>query len=159
VVRREALAAVGGFDPAFEGAEDVDLVRRLVELGPYVYIDKVTWAHRRHDHNYSDNTRFIASAHDRSLAAHMKRARAVGDADAVADLESAQRQVRRYYSAVALRAAFAAAKSLDLGQAAALFSWGVRFSPSGATSMATEGAVHKLKRALGREQSRNDGKA
>ena len=159
VVRREALAAVGGFDPAFEGAEDVDLVRRLVELGPYVYVDKVTWAHRRHDHNYSDNTRFVASAHARSLAAHMERARAVGDADAVADLESAQRQVRRYYSAVALRAAFAAAKSGDLGQAAALFSWGVRFSPSGATSMATGGAVRKLKRALDREQSRNDGKA
>ena len=90
----------------------------------------------------------------------MKRARSVGDADAVADLESAQRQVRRYYSAVALRAAFAGGKVRRLDKPPLCCPGASRFSPSGATSMATGGAVHKsVPPRSGRKQSRNEGNA
>ncbi len=34
VIRRHAMAAAGGFNPVFDGADDLDLVYRLVDQGP-----------------------------------------------------------------------------------------------------------------------------
>ena len=57
VIRREAMEAVGGFDPRFEGADDLDLVYKLVEEGSYAYVDAVTVVYRLHDENWSRDTR------------------------------------------------------------------------------------------------------
>jgi hypothetical protein len=86
VARREAVAGVGGFDPAFDGADDLDLVHKLAERGRFVYVDEVTVTYRPHDHNWSRDTRGLAAAGDRVLAAHLNRLRTAGDAEGAAGL-------------------------------------------------------------------------
>ncbi len=146
VARREAVAEVGGLDPVFDGADDLDLVHKLAERGGFVYIDEVTAAYRLHDHNWSRNTRRLASAGDRVLAAHLDRVRTAGDADAAAALAASRRGARRHYSQQALRDAWRALKSGHIGPSAALLWWAVRFSPGGAAGVVVHGTVRRLAR-------------
>ncbi len=74
VARRDAVAAVGGLDPTVEGADDLDLVYKLAERGSFAYLDEVTSAYRLHDHNASRDTRRVASAGDKAIEAHLRRA-------------------------------------------------------------------------------------
>jgi len=144
VARREAVAGVGGFDPAFDGADDLDLVHKLAERGRFVYVDEVTVTYRLHDHNWSRDTRSLASAGDRVLAAHLNRLRTAGDAEAAAGLAASRRRARRYYSERALRDAFDALKSGHIRLCAALLWWAVRFSPGGAATVLVQGTVRRL---------------
>jgi glycosyltransferase involved in cell wall biosynthesis len=144
VARRDAVAGVGGFDPAFDGADDLDLVHKLAERGRFVYVDEVTAAYRLHDHNWSRDTRGLASAGDRVLAAHLNRVRTAGDADAAAGLAVSRRGARRYYSERAVRDASDASKCGDIRLCAALLWWAVRFSPRGAATVLVQGTVRRL---------------
>jgi glycosyltransferase involved in cell wall biosynthesis len=42
MIRRDAVLAAGGFDPALPSAEDWDLWLRLAEMGPFAITDRVT---------------------------------------------------------------------------------------------------------------------
>jgi glycosyltransferase involved in cell wall biosynthesis len=48
IVRRDALAAVGGYDETLRVAEDFDLFARLARLGPFVGAVPVTAEYRQH---------------------------------------------------------------------------------------------------------------
>jgi glycosyltransferase involved in cell wall biosynthesis len=144
VARYDAVAGVGGLDPAFEGADDIDLVHKLAERGPFVYIDEATSAYRVHDTNASHDTRRVASAGDRAINAHLRRLSTAGDTEAAADLAVGLGTARRFYSDAALRDASGAVKSGHIGRGAALAWWAVRFSPTGATATVARGTRRGL---------------
>jgi glycosyltransferase involved in cell wall biosynthesis len=145
VIRRDAMAAAGGFNPVFDGADDLDLVYRLVDQGPYVRADVVTVAYRKHDNNWSKDGGAMASGFRRVLAANLERLRAAGDVDAAADMASFQYNQRRYLSRGALVDAGKAARSHEFGRAASLTFWAVRNSPSGAAAILARQLARPLK--------------
>jgi glycosyltransferase involved in cell wall biosynthesis len=62
-VTRRALAAVGGFDPAFEVLEDLDLVLRVVVRFRAAFLDAPAFVYRRHAAGASaDRARLRAAA-------------------------------------------------------------------------------------------------
>jgi glycosyltransferase involved in cell wall biosynthesis len=144
LARRDDVIAVGGFNPVFSGADDVDLIYKLVERGRFVPIDIVTVGYRWHEGNWSRDTRAIGSAGDRFLAAHIARVKEAGDHQAVADITMARKKARRYYAGVAVKDAFSAARSRMWRRAASLALWAVRFSPSGALAVGGAGLGRRL---------------
>lgn len=90
VVRRDAFAQTGGFDPRIAQGEDWDLWLRLAELGPFDLVDEPLARYRIHGANASrdvwrmerDNLRvlgkFFASADHRARYGHLRR-RAYGN--------------------------------------------------------------------------------
>ncbi len=73
-VRRRALEAVGGFDPAFDVLEDLDLVLRLAVRFRAVFLDAPAFVYRRHAASASaDRTRLREAAirlGEKLVAAH-----------------------------------------------------------------------------------------
>jgi glycosyltransferase involved in cell wall biosynthesis len=131
VIRREPLTAVRGFDPRYDGADDLDLIYKLVEKGLYAYVDAVTVFYRVHDHNWSRDVRGMAISGDEVRRDHLQRARGSGDTDAVSGLRAATRSARRYYAGVAFGDAVGAARANRVRPAAVLAWWAVRYSPVG----------------------------
>lgn len=131
VIRRQPLTAVGGFDPRYDGADDLDLIYKLVEKGVYAYVDAVTVFYRVHDDNWSRDVRAMAVSGDGVRRDHLQRARWSGDTDAVSDLRAARRGARRYYAGVAFGDAVGAARAEHVRPAVVLAWWAVRFSPVG----------------------------
>ncbi len=148
VIRRDAMAAAGGFDPSFDGADDLDLVYRLVDQSPHVRADVVTVAWRSHDDNWSQDSRAMASGARRVVAANLDRVRAAGDVEAAADLELLQHRLRSYWARRAIVDAVTAVRSREFGRATALAFWTIRFSPSDTASLLIRGSIHLLVRPL-----------
>jgi GT2 family glycosyltransferase len=144
VARRRAVDTAGGFDPEFDGAEDKDLIYKLLEQGPCLYVDAVTMAYRVHGQNISADNIHLARAGARVYAAHRHRAQAAGDTEAVADIDRGRRRARRHSAGVAVSKALAAAKSGDIKKAAVQVGWALRCSPPAAARTAGKRAWHKL---------------
>jgi len=74
LLRREAFAAVGGFDPIyFMFCEDMDLCRRLAEAGwTNVYVPDAVVEHSG-GHSYKHDPRPMLKAHHRSLYIYLAR--------------------------------------------------------------------------------------
>ena len=53
LLRRDAMAAAGDFDPKLAGADDWDMWFRLTERGYLAYVDRVVLDYRRHEGNVS----------------------------------------------------------------------------------------------------------
>lgn len=134
LIRRRVFDEVGGFDPRYDGAEDLDLVYKLVEKGPFVRVDEVAAIYRMHGENYSGDTRRTARSHDDMLHDHLRRARRTGDAEAVRDLHKARRDMRRYKAGRAVEEAVGAWRAARYRHALGLCWWAVRFSPVGVTT-------------------------
>jgi glycosyltransferase involved in cell wall biosynthesis len=131
VVRRESFDEIGGFDPGHDGSEDLDFIFKLVEQGPFTYVDEVTAIYRIHDKNWSRDTRRTAVSHDEMLQDHLRRARRRGDVDAADDLRTHRRNMRRFYASRAVDDAIGQWRGRQPRAAAALAWWGLRFSPIG----------------------------
>jgi glycosyltransferase involved in cell wall biosynthesis len=146
VIRRDSMAAAGGFNPIFDGADDLDLVYRLVDQGPYVRADEVTVAYRKHDDNWSRDGGAMASGFRRVLAANLERLTAAGDVEAAADMKSFEHDQRRYLARGALVDAGTAARSRQYGRAATLIFSAVRTSPTGTASVLSRNTIRALLR-------------
>jgi glycosyltransferase involved in cell wall biosynthesis len=59
MVRREAVDAVGEFDPAFTVSEDRDYVRRLARRRPLIALDRVVARYRRHPGNSTQDADLV----------------------------------------------------------------------------------------------------
>lgn len=62
VVRREALARAGLFDPTLRGAEDLELWLRLALAGPFVAVEEPLTRYRRHEGNTVNSPQFCREA-------------------------------------------------------------------------------------------------
>jgi len=144
VARRQAVEAVGGFDPRFGGAEDKDLVFKLLESGPCLYVDAVTVAYRLHGANRSAEVVRVSKAEAKVLAAHRERALAAGDTEAAAAIVTGRRRARRYNAGEAATKALRAGKSGDIKKMVVLAVWALRCSPPAAVGEASKRVWYKL---------------
>ncbi|WP_353810480.1 glycosyltransferase family 2 protein [Agromyces sp. SYSU T00194] len=55
MVRRDAFARTGGFDPSYPVGSDWDFISRLARLGPLRLVDRPLVAYRRHGSNLSND--------------------------------------------------------------------------------------------------------
>jgi hypothetical protein len=138
------MAATGGFDPSFDGADDLDLVFRLVDQGPYVRSDVVTVAYRSHADNWSKDSRAMASGARRVLISNLDRVSAAGDVEAAADLKLFQHWLRPYWTRRVMVDAFTALRSRQFDRAGALALWAIRFSPADAAWIVIRGSARRL---------------
>jgi glycosyltransferase involved in cell wall biosynthesis len=146
VARRHAVEAAGGFDPQFDGAEDKDLIYRLLEKGPCLRLDDVTVAYRAHANNVSADPVRSFKVDARVLAAHRARALRAGDTEAAADIAVGLRLLRRYTAGACVAGALAAAKSGRVKRAVALGLWSLRCSPAEAARAAGRRGRERLLR-------------
>lgn len=128
-VRRDALEAVGMFNPLLWVQQDLDLFLKLAHLGPSVYADSVEVDYRIHGGNL---TRDYWRAIQELLLVydlHEVAARANNDHAAIDAIAVGRRAVRRTYSYQAIDAARAALHSGRNGDAALALSRSARLSP------------------------------
>lgn len=109
IFRRESYVRVGGMNPLFVLAEDLDLVLRLADQGPVAYVPVVR-DYRTHDGNVTRRHRELVACIDGILEMHRAAAVRLGRDDLVADLAvgraandrfafwSAGRAIRRHLS-------------------------------------------------------------
>jgi glycosyltransferase involved in cell wall biosynthesis len=104
-VRRDALEAVGMFNPLLWVQQDLDLFIKLAHLGPSVYTDSVEVEYRIHGSNltkaYWRAVRELLLVYD----LHEVAARTTNDDAAIAAIAIGRRAVRRTYSYQAIDAA------------------------------------------------------
>ena len=53
LIRRVAFDRVGGFDPELRCGEDVDLMLRLRQEGPFIFLEETGTQYRKHSTNFS----------------------------------------------------------------------------------------------------------
>lgn len=73
LIRRTALARVGGFDPGVWGSDDWDLYLRLAQVGPFHYENRVALRYRVHAGNASSNVLRHLAGHDAAARKHPAR--------------------------------------------------------------------------------------
>lgn len=73
VIRTEALAAAGNFDPTLTMCEDWDMWIRLAHYGPFTLLNEVVLMYRLHDANMS-GSRDLLRTGEREVAAKAARA-------------------------------------------------------------------------------------
>lgn len=132
LLRRSHIEAVGGFSMLAEGADDVDLIVRLILHGHFISLTTVTAAYRRHDFNTSRDIRLMASRLDSSLADNIGRLRVQGDAVDIRDLRTFKTSARRAYARTATHHALRSLLSGPRLNGFNLLLWAITFSPVGA---------------------------
>ena len=95
VARRQVVEAVGGFDPQFDRAQDQDLIFKLLEKGPCLYISTVTAAAAITTRTCPSTSSAVPGPVTAVLAAHRARALAAGDTETVADIALGLSRARR----------------------------------------------------------------
>lgn len=130
VIRRDAFTDVGGFDPAFQIAEDLDLLLRLARLGRVVFVEgRVLVDYRAHENNTTRRHREVAESVRTVLRLHRAAALQRGDADLAADLAHSLTANGRYAAWSAARAARRMIRSGQVGSAAGELLWAASFAP------------------------------
>ncbi|HEY5224719.1 MAG TPA: glycosyltransferase [Microbacteriaceae bacterium] len=131
LVRAEAFALVGGFHSRIRFAEDLDLVLRLAESGPFAFEPAVLVDYRAHDANSTRRHRALARGIDEVLRLHRWAADERGDALLVAALDESIRKNDRFAWWSAGRAARVALANGRPGVATAELWWAMRAAPRG----------------------------
>lgn len=129
MIRRSDFAAVGGFDAGLLLAEDLDLVLRLSERGPFEFVPEALFDYRWHGANNTSRHRELAISIDGIVRAHMALARQAGDRDLVAAHRESLRANDRFAWWAALRHARAEATQRRFRTAASDALWALRFAP------------------------------
>lgn len=153
LVRAEAFALVGGFHSRIRFAEDLDLVLRLAESGPFAFEPAVLVDYRAHAANSTRRHRALARGIDAVLRLHRWAADERGDAALVAALDESIRKNDRFAWWSAGRAARAAMTDRRPGIATAELWWATRAAPRGLI----DGVARRLTRPRGRGHARDSG--
>jgi glycosyltransferase involved in cell wall biosynthesis len=130
LVRRDAYLGVGGLDEGLRLAEDLDLVLRLAELGPFTYAPGALVDYRTHGENVTGSHHELFRSVALVLARHLADARAQGDAELAAALRESRRANSRFAWWSALRAARARLSESRPFAAFAEVAWAVRAAPA-----------------------------
>lgn len=72
LIRRSALRAVGGFDPAIWGSDDWDLYIRLAERGTFIFSDRVALHYREHSGSASRRALQHVRNHFKVVRKHLR---------------------------------------------------------------------------------------
>jgi len=142
MVRRAAFQSAGGFHSRIRLAEDLDLVLRLAELGPFAFVAETLVDYRLTGANATAKHRALASGVAAVLRLHRSAAEDRGDAELVAALRTGLRSNSRYAWWASLRAARSQLSHRRVGAAAGEVLWALRVAPAGLAL----GAMNRLRR-------------
>lgn len=131
LISAAAFTAVGGFHSRIRLAEDLNLVLRLAERGPFVFEPQPLVDYRAHDANTTLRHRDLVDGIDEILRLHRWAAGERHDAALVAALEESIRKNDRFAWWGAERAARSALDRRRPGAAAAELWWALRTAPRG----------------------------
>jgi glycosyltransferase involved in cell wall biosynthesis len=145
LIRRSAFDAVGGFHSQIRFAEDLDLVLRLAELGPFAFAPGALVDYRLTGSNTTARHRELAQGIDRVLRLHLAAADERHDGELAAALRASLAANERYVWWASLRAARAAAAQRRPARAVGEVLWAARSAPLGPV----RGVVHRLEAGLG----------
>lgn len=129
MVRRAAFHRVGGFDAALGHAEDLDLVLRLADEGPFVFAAEALVDYRAHGANTTGRYRELVSSIDAVLRGHRHRAAGRGDDELVAAFDESLARNDRFAWWSAIRAARNAVGSGSPFAAGGDLWWALRTAP------------------------------
>ncbi|NNC11879.1 glycosyltransferase family 2 protein [Planctomonas sp. JC2975] len=135
VIRRSAFIQVGGFDPAFEIAEDLDLLLRLAKVGNVAFVDgRPLVSYRSHADNTTLRHRDVAVSVKAVLQLHKWAALQRNDRVLAADLASSIRANGRYAAWGTSRAVRGLVRNGHIGSAISEIAWAARFAPGAPVS-------------------------
>jgi hypothetical protein len=127
LVKRDVLLAAGGYDPAFECAEDLDLLDRIAQLGPTLTIPEPLVMYRIHAASIS-MTRFAKMRLLTEYVEARRRARQQGE---VLTLRAFGARTRRQPRSVRALAAAKTASAFAYRRAGLSAAGGRRFTAAG----------------------------
>jgi glycosyltransferase involved in cell wall biosynthesis len=129
-VRRDAFSRLGGFDPDFTLASDLDFMLRLVMFGPLAWTPRVTAHYRRHPGNITSDPVRTMGFHDRVISKHLATADRTGDGQVAGWLHQNRSRAHRYYASECLRQARHRLWEGDVRVAFALMAKGMALDPA-----------------------------
>ncbi|MBW4031757.1 MAG: glycosyltransferase [Acidobacteria bacterium] len=131
LIRRDAFQEVGGFQPTFRLAEDLDLVLRLARRGRFVFTADALVDYRTHRTNTTQSYRELARSIDQVIRLHKWSAAERRNDALVAAHRVSLRANGRFAWWSALRAARLSLHEGRITDAIGHVTWAVRFSPLG----------------------------
>lgn len=134
VVRRDTFIRVGGFNPTFRLAEDLDLVLRCAYEGPFGYMAGAARDYRTHGANVTRRHRELVADIAAIIEVHRASASLARRADLVSDLRVSRVANDRFAWWSAGRAARSKLRSGDLVAAGRELLWAIRVAPTGPLS-------------------------
>jgi glycosyltransferase involved in cell wall biosynthesis len=129
LVRRDVFERLGGLDEGIRLAEDLDLVLRLADAGPFVFTPDTLVDYRAHPGNTTRRYRELGRAIDAVVRRHLSAAAARGDRELVAAHRDSLRANKRYAWWAAVRAARENRSRGAAGAAVGDLAWAARFAP------------------------------
>ncbi len=129
MVRRSALASVGGYDPTYRMQQDLDLALRLMRLGPSSFVASTEVDYRLHGANASRDYWLASQEHLLLLELHRVEARAAGDHRAAQAARVGARRVRSTYAHQAIDAARRSWNSRERGEVPVALYRSLRLAP------------------------------
>lgn len=103
MIRRSSLQRIGGFHPAFRRAQDLDLVLRAANDGPFAFVDEDLVAYRAHSDNVTRQWKELVRSIDHIVALHRWAASERGDTEAVIDHQVSHEANQRFAAWSGLR--------------------------------------------------------
>jgi glycosyltransferase involved in cell wall biosynthesis len=92
MIRRDAFLRVGGYDPRFNGADDIELLSRLAELGSIRALPAILGYYRIHGNSFTASRSIIQERLFRFIEARNKAHLAGGNLELEAYLEALNQQ-------------------------------------------------------------------
>lgn len=133
VVRRDTFIRMGGFNPLFKLAQDLDLVLRCADGGPFGYVECAR-DYRTHGANVTRRHRQLVAELAAIIEVHRASANTAGRADLVKDLHVSRIANDRFAWWSAGRAARSKLRSGDLAAAGRELGWAFGVAPTGPLS-------------------------
>ncbi|MEI2779520.1 MAG: glycosyltransferase family A protein [Tetrasphaera sp.] len=148
MVRRSAIVAVGGFDPRYSSAEDIDLALKLVRLGQVIPIDEPLVRYRRHSDNMTVTMPSLVMQRnfETVLLTQAAAVRGAGDTQAADHLSEFLTRVRRQHAAELHRRIAIHAREHRLAPIARDLVWTVPRAPLAALSGAGRAILRWVRR-------------
>ena len=130
MIRRRSFAEIGGFQPSYRLAEDLDLVLKAALRGSFIYVDKTLVDYRSHDENGTRAHRELCRSIDRIVRVHRWAAKEAGHRDLVADHNVSLSANGRFAAVAAARRIKDCVDDHQYGQAVAELAWVAGFAPT-----------------------------
>lgn len=130
MIRRDTFVRIGGFHPAFQLAEDLDLVMKAALEGRFVFVGETLVDYRHHGSNLTRNHRELCRSIDQILRLHRWAARERGRRDLARDYDVSLAANGRFAAWTVARVARRLVAEHRYGAALNEIAWGVRFAPA-----------------------------
>lgn len=143
LVARSALDRAGTFHPMLPPGEDIDLIYRLIRIGPFVFVPDVLVHYRQHEHQETGDVRGAYLASRRALHVQRWWSTRRGETELLGDITTGERRARRYWIDVLAGATSVELRKGHRAQAGRYILFGLRHDPVNTVRALTARALHR----------------